>query len=105
MELLFSHKSNHCGVTDEARFVYSGPHIKQVCNNSDCGKYVKFISQALIPDVREIKLKIWSISQDVELIDFYKGVSGFADGLSGVDEKITYWRLYLEIRKGEVKND
>lgn len=101
MELLFPHKCNHCGVTDEAKFIYAGPHIKQVCNN--CGKYVKFVSQAIIPDVKEIKLKIWAISTDIELIDFTKGLSGFIHDLTGVDEKINYWRLYLKMR--EDKND
>ena len=49
-----------CGVIDEARFAYAGPHIKQVCNN--CHFYVKFFNVKLIPDVKEIKLKIIALS-------------------------------------------
>jgi len=99
MELLFPHECHNCGLVDEAKFIYAGPHIKQVCNG--CDRYVKFVSQSIIPDVREIKLRIWAISTNVVLIDVYKGMSGFVPDLTGLDGKIMYWRLYLKMREGE----
>lgn len=91
-----------CGVVDEAKFVYAGPHIKQLCNS--CGKYVKFFNKALIPDVKEIKLSIWGIKKDVETIEQAKKECGFVDGLTGLDEKIQYWRLYLYMRSADYEN-
>jgi len=97
MRLLIPHECHYCSVNDEARFTYSGPHIKQVCNN--CGRYVKFFSPKLIPDIRVIKLQTWAIIPDKEAIDVCKGSIGFTDQLTGTDEKLQYWKLYLEIRK------
>jgi len=88
-------------LTDEAKFTYAGPHIKQACNK--CNAYVKFVSKSILPDVKEIKLKIWALSEDLDVIEIYKGKIGFVENLNGTDEKIMYWRLYLKIR--EVSND
>lgn len=96
-EFMIPHECHHCGVVDEAKFTFAGPHIKQICNG--CGKYVKFFNKSQIPDVREIKLKIWSITQDIDRISAAKQVSGFVDNLTGLDNKIVYWRLYLAVRK------
>ncbi|MCX3266574.1 hypothetical protein [Pedobacter agri] len=93
------HTCGICGARDESKFVYSGPHIKQICNS--CGKYVKFVGKSTIPDAGEVRLRIWSITQDVDYIDVAKGSSGFIEGLTGIDKNIVYWRLYLEIRKME----
>lgn len=101
MELLLPHECSYCGLTDEAKFTYAGPHIKQVCNG--CNRYVKFFNKSLIPDVKEIKLKIWGITTELNAIDYCKGLIGFIDGLKGLDEKMIYWRLYLCVRK-EVLN-
>lgn len=97
MELLFPHECHNCGLVDEARFTYAGPHIKQVCNGCAC--YVKFVSKGIIPDTKEIKLKVWAISTDLEKIDLCKGLIGFVPNLVGVDEKLMYWRLYLKMRE------
>ena len=96
-KLLVPHECHHCGVVDEAKFVFSGPHIKQVCNG--CSRYVKFFSKSKIPDVREIKLKIWSITKDIDYIKKCKEKSSFVENLSGIEQKIMYWRLYLQIRE------
>jgi hypothetical protein len=98
MKSFFEHKCTRCGVIDEARFLFAGPHIKQVCNS--CGAYVKFFDKSLIPDVKEIKLKIWVISdQNLELIEKAKKEMEFAGACSGLWEKIMYWRLYLKVRE------
>lgn len=109
MNLLTPFECHHCGVVDEAQYVFSGPHIKQICGS--CGAYVKFVSKASIPDAREIKLKIWSITkQNLEIIDNAKQLCGFVEGLNGIEKNIMYWRLYRQIRallqsRKEVHND
>src|SRR5690606_16985068 len=97
MELMIPYDCPRCGVTDEAKFLFSGPHVKQVCNN--CGSYVKFYNKSNIPDASEIKLKIWSITQDMGKIEQAKSKIGFVENLKGLYRNIMYWRLYLQIRK------
>lgn len=98
MNTFFSTTCHKCGLIDEAKFIYAGPHIKQVCNG--CGFYVKFFDKALLPDVKAIREKIWYISKgDKELIEQAKKACEFIQGLSGVNGKMMYWRLYLEIRR------
>jgi len=102
MNLLKPFECHHRGVVDEAKFVFSGPHIKQVCNC--CDAYVKFIPKASIPDATETKLRIWSITQQSqELIQQAKRECGFVDNLTGVERNIMYWRLYLAVRAIVVK--
>ena len=93
-------------MVDEARFYFSGPHIKQVCNQ--CGAYVKFFQQRNIPDVTEIKLRIWAITNDESHINACKSEVGFPaslDGLPPVQKKMLYWRLYLVVREHESKKE
>lgn len=97
MQLLIPNECHNCGLVDEAKFVYAGPHIKQICNG--CGSYVKFFPASKIPDSRDVKLKIWSITRDIRKIAYAKSVCGFVEDLSGTDKKIMYWRLYLAVRK------
>lgn len=99
MQLLIPNECHYCGVVDEAKFVYAGPHVKQVCN--ECGRYVKFFDKGKIPDSREVKLRIWSLTQDVDYINSAKSEIGFVENLTGLDLKMMYWRLYLQIRKME----
>lgn len=95
---MISHTCNTCGITDEAQFKYAGPHIKQVCNY--CGAYVKFFSKGLLPDHKEIKLNIWSmVKGDTEKTETVKSESYHFDGLSGLELKLAWWRLYLETRE------
>lgn len=97
MNLLKPFDCTHCGATDEAKFVFSGPHIKQVCNC--CDSYVKFIPKASIPDATEVRLRIWSITQQSqELIQQAKQECGFVEDLRGVERNMMYWRLYLAVR-------
>jgi hypothetical protein len=103
MELMFPITCKHCGVTDEPKFEYAGPHIKMSCSQSECGRYQKFISKAAIPDAGEVRLKIWSISKDVPFIDAAKESCGFVDGLTGIDKNLVYWRLYLKVREMDIK--
>lgn len=97
MNLLKPFECHHCGVVDEAKFVFSGPHIKQVCNC--CDAYVKFISKANVPDATETKLRVWAISsQSSELINQAKQACGFIEDLKGIERNMMYWRLYLAVR-------
>ena len=97
MNLLKPYECHHCGVTDEAKFVFSGPHIKQMCNR--CNAYVKFIPKASLPDATEVRLRIWSITeQSQEIIDQAKVDCNFVGGLRGTEHNVMYWRLYLAVR-------
>jgi hypothetical protein len=102
MEHLMPHTCHRCGATAEANFVHAGPHIKQVCLK--CGFYVKFISKGLIPDIKTVKMRIWSIVEgELEIIDLAKGEIGFIlEGLDALDQKLMYWQLYLKIRSYEL---
>lgn len=94
---MIKHACHRCGLIDEAQFVPSGPHIKQVCNG--CGAYVKFISPAAIPDVRLIKEKIWFITgANLTTIEAAKTEVSFVAGMKGIYEKLQYWKLYLRLR-------
>lgn len=96
MELFIPHNCSACGQTEEAKFVFSGPHVKQICNS--CNAYVKFVSKSAIPDATEIKLKIWAITKDVSFIDAAKEQCGFVEGLTGLQNRMMYWRLYLSVK-------
>ena len=101
MKLLVPNECHICGLVDEAAFTFSGPHIKSICQG--CKSYIKFVSKSSIPDKREIKMKIWYITEDVSIINKHKKEIGFVENLSGIDEKIMYWRLYLSIKEGDGK--
>lgn len=94
----FQHECHKCGVADEARFVNAGPHVKQVCNN--CGFYVKFFDKTLIPDVKDIRLKIWFVcEQDATVITNLKQQCEFVESLQGLQAKLQWWKLYLAARR------
>ena len=96
--MFFETSCHKCGCIDEACFVYAGPHIKQICNH--CGFYQKFFDKKLIPDAKEIKLKIWFMCKEsLESINEMKREIEFIDGLRGLDLKIMYWKLYLKTRE------
>lgn len=97
MELFIPHVCHVCGQTDEAKFVFSGPHVKQLCNS--CGSYVKFVSKSVVPDATEIRFKIWSLTKDVSLIDAAKEASGYVDNLKGLEKRMMSWRLYLKVKE------
>ncbi|RZJ92459.1 MAG: hypothetical protein EOO20_01755 [Chryseobacterium sp.] len=101
MDLFIPHFCPVCGQTEEAKFVFSGPHVKQVCGN--CDAYVKFVSKSVVPDATETRLKIWSITQDVPLIDAAKEECKFVDGLIGLEKRMMCWRLYIAVRKLTLK--
>jgi len=82
-----------CGVIGESRLAWAGPHIKQSCDN--CGAYIKFYDKAKLPDVREIKIKIFGLAErNLEKIQYWKNQIKFVEGLSGIDEKLEYYKLY-----------
>lgn len=94
----FPHTCPRCNVTDEARFTYAGPHIKQVCNG--CGAYVKFFDKGLIPDVRAIREKIWFVSgKDLELVHKAMSAAEYIPGTGEITAKMQWWRVWLEVRK------
>lgn len=98
MELFIPHNCISCGNTEEAKFVFSGPHVKQLC--SVCDSYVKFVSKSTVPDATEVKLRIWAITTDLQEISQAKSRCGFVEGLDGLQNRMMYWRLYLAIRNG-----
>lgn len=97
MKPFFEHACHKCGVMAELNFNFAGPHIKAVC--SHCGFYVKFFNAALIPDVQTIKLRIYSIAnEDLQAIELKKKELGlFYNGISGMQAKIAYWKLYIHL--------
>lgn len=87
-----------CGSCNEAKFYISGPHLKQVC--IDCGAYIKFFDKSLVPDVTEIKQKIfYMMDGDLNLIEKGKIDCEFIPNLTGLTNKLMYWKLYLQLRK------
>lgn len=97
METFFTHSCHKCGGTDEAKFVIAGPHVKQVCLH--CGFYVKFASQDIIPDIKEIRLKIWQIAKgNTEIIEQAKTKTGYIAIDDKLLHKIQWWRVYLLVR-------
>jgi hypothetical protein len=97
MENFFTHSCHKCGGVDEAKFVLSGPHVKQVCLH--CGFYVKFAGHAIIPDIAEIRLRIWQISKgNVEIIEAAKVATGYVQIEDKLLHKIQWWRVYLRVR-------
>lgn len=92
----------HCGSLNEADFVLCGPHLKQIC--ADCGRYVKFFSKALLPELKAIRNKIWAIAnEDKETIAKAKKEVGFIDGLTGLEQKVMHWKLYMRLREPSKK--
>lgn len=95
-EFLIPSHCHKCGVIGESRLSWAGPHIKQSCDS--CGSYQKFYDKALIPDVREIKIKIWGIANaDLSLIETVKKEINFVENIKGVDAKLEYYKLYKKI--------
>lgn len=87
-----------CGHSGESRIYMSGPHVKQVCEN--CGFYVKFIKPVDIPSAREIKEKIWFMTDgNLDAITKAKTESEFIENQKGVYEKLSYFKLYKTLRK------
>lgn len=88
-----------CGGIDFVELRFAGPHIKAVC--SHCNSYLKFVEKSLLPDVREIKMKIMVLANsDIELINKAKSELGiFYNGIIGLDAKIAYYRLYVLLHK------
>ena len=88
---------HQCGAMDEAKFTFAGPHIKQVCLH--CGCYIKFFNKSSIPDSKDIKQKIWHIADgNIEVINKAKKQVEFLENLTGLNQKLMYWKLYLYLR-------
>jgi predicted nucleic acid-binding Zn-ribbon protein len=93
MDLLIPCHCHKCGVIGESILSWASPHIKQSC--PECGAYQKFYDKARIPDVREIKIKIFgAVNQDLEKINSLKLEFSFVEGLKGLDAKLQYYKLY-----------
>lgn len=98
MTSFFEHNCYKCGCIDEAKFILGSTHLKQVCNG--CGCYVKFFDKKLVPPIPEIKMRIWALSgSNLELINNVKKEMLFPEGLTGLYGQVSYWNLYLKIRK------
>lgn len=86
-----------CGCSGESRIYWAGPHIKQVCGK--CSFYIKFIKPLSIPSVREIKERIWFMTDgNKTAIDNAKTEVEFIENCTGPCEKLMYWKLYLNLR-------
>jgi len=96
MELFIPHECDVCGYTGEPKLLFRGPHIQKMCPN--CDKHVKFISKSHVPDYREIKSKIWVITQEIPFIEKIKQQTGFNAALIGLELNMAYWKLYTTIR-------
>src|SRR5689334_21562163 len=93
MDLLIPCHCHKCGVIGESIMSWAGPHIKQSC--AECGAYQKFYDKAKIPDVREIKVKIFGVvNSNLEKIAEIKKDIGFVENLTGLDAKLQYYKLY-----------
>lgn len=93
MDLLIPCHCHKCGCIGESNLSWAGPHIKQTC--PECGSYQKFYDKAAIPDVREIKIKIFGIvSGNLEKITELKASCSFVENLKGLDAKLQYYKLY-----------
>ena len=97
MKPLFEYTCHKCGAIGELDFNFAGPHIKAVC--SSCGFYVKFFDKAKIPDIKQIKMRIMVLAKsDIKLIENKKEEIGmFYPGITGLEAKIAYWKLYLNL--------
>lgn len=72
----------------------SGPHVKQICGK--CGSYIKFYDKGLIPDLREIKLRILYLANgDLSEIENAKLQIGFMVDNHPLWIKLQYWKLLL----------
>jgi hypothetical protein len=97
-QFFFPNTCHKCGAIGEAKFIIGSTHLKQVC--VACGFYVKFFDKALVPNVLQIRQKIWFVSgQNKELIEQCKVQAEYTDGLSGLNEKIMWWNVYLILLK------
>lgn len=86
-----------CGYSGESKIYWAGPHVKQVCEK--CGFYIRFIPALSIPSVREIKEKIWFMTDaNIDAIQKAKIDIEFIDGCTGTYEKVMYFKLYLNLR-------
>lgn len=96
MEYLVKCSCHKCGVIGESNLSFASPHIKQSC--PECGAYQKFYNVNLIPDVREIKVKIWGlVNSDLSVIESAKSEVGFVKDLTGIYAKLQYYKLYKHI--------
>lgn len=92
-EFLIPCRCHSCGTVGESNLSWAGPHVKQTC--PECGAYQKFYDKRLIPDVREIKIKIFGICKsDLEKIKELKKKIQFIENLTGLDAKLQYYKLY-----------
>lgn len=84
-----------CGNVSEPMLSLAGPHIKATC--LECGSYLKFVGKAEIPDVPELKKRIFDLAkEDMGLILDQKSIiTDFNPQPSGLKEQLAYWKLYL----------
>jgi hypothetical protein len=99
MKPYFEHTCHRCGEIGELDFNFAGPHIKAVC--SGCGFYVKFFDKSLLPDPKELKMKIMILADNniQKIIERKSKLGIFYDGISGMNAKIAYWKLYISFIK------
>ena len=93
------HNCTHCGAIDYVALQYAGPHIKALC--AHCGKYIRFVDKSILPDPKELKMKIMVLAKsDINLIQEEKNkLAIFYNGISGMDAKIAYYRLFVAVSK------
>lgn len=90
----------YCGKCDyniPVQLTHAGPHIKALCGK--CGAYIKFVHIATIPHFKDSRAKIWTVTQDLELIKAAKLACGVHEDLKGLDRSIAFQNLYSYIIK------
>lgn len=95
--MIFEHHCSTCNKTDEAKFVFVGSQVTQVCNA--CGAYARLFDRRQLPGLKRIKEACWITSNsDLLLIEDAKEEIKFLEHLKGTNEKMMYWKLYLKLR-------
>lgn len=96
MNLFIPHDCDSCGFSGESKLAFRGPHVRQSCPG--CDKHIKFIPKAHVPDYREIKAAIWSITKELPLIEHVKNNTGFQESKNLLEQNIAYWKVYSSLR-------
>jgi hypothetical protein len=100
MILLVEHTCDKCGHYGEAWLCEANIHIKKCCGK--CRAYVKFYERRNMPDITELKNRIWKLTgENVEMINNYKLKTNFPtkEAEYRTNMPLAYYQLYFFIRE------
>lgn len=100
MILLVENTCSKCGYYGESWLCESNIHIKQCCGK--CRSYVKFYERRNMPEIKELKDRIWKLSgNNIELINDYKLKMNFPNKETEyrTNMPLVYYQLYFFIRE------